>query len=142
MKNVSIPKTNNDITVNDFLDIRFLQMPQIFHTQTEKKKIEGHQYRIVTTSPYTQMSDRAKLCYTACYDRTKLSNYRYNLGDSWYVDENLAIYTIYTIEDLMQSLNCSKNSVIRAKRELTSYGLLREVSQGASSSDLDRKAHV
>ena len=46
MKNVSIPKTNNDITVNDFLDIRFLQMPQIFHTQTEKKKIEGHQYEL------------------------------------------------------------------------------------------------
>lgn len=136
MKNVSIPQVNNDITVNDFLDIRFLQMPLVFYSYAEMLKEEGKQYRVVTTSPYVNMSDRSKSLYALFYDRAKLSNYRYNAGDSTYVDENLSLYILFTIENIKKALNCSKNPAIDAKKELAAFGLIREVNQGANKPNL------
>lgn len=74
--------------------------------------------------PYSRLGDKAKMMYMLLFDRRGLS-----VKNKWH-DEDGNIYMYFTNEQFMQELNCSEPSIIKAKKELADFGLLKEVRQG------------
>ena len=73
---------------------------------------------------YKEMSLRAKIIYMLIFDRRTLS-----VKNNWH-DQNGEVYVYFTIEEFMEKLSCSRQSVINAKKELQDYGLIKEDQQG------------
>jgi hypothetical protein len=122
----------SDITVNQLTTQEFYQVPKIFMTRTERKRNKEGKVikKIKYTSNYTQLSNDAKLAYSALYSRCQLSIHSYNLGKKDYIDQNGSVFLIFTVEELGELLDKSKGTVIKIKKELKRHGLLREVSLG------------
>lgn len=118
----------SDITINQLETQSFFQQPKIFFVQwrTDKDK----KLKIKSTSKYVKMGALTKSAYGMMYDRCQLSIHSYQNGKADFVDENGAVFMIYTVEDLMEILDCSKPTAIKVKKELAQFGLLREVRQG------------
>ena len=76
--------------------------------------------------PYNTLSDKAKQIYMFLFDRRTLS-----IQNKWF-DENGDVFVYFTNEQFMKKLNCSKPTIISAKKELADIGLLREFRQGVN----------
>ena len=76
--------------------------------------------------PYNVLSDKAKQIYMFLFDRRTLS-----IQNKWFDDKG-DVFVYYTNEQLMEKLNCSKPTIISAKKELADMGLLREFRQGVN----------
>ena len=76
--------------------------------------------------PYNVLSDKAKQIYMFLFDRRTLS-----IQNKWFDDKG-DVFVYFTNERLMEKLNCSKPTIISAKKELADIGLLREVRQGVN----------
>ena len=74
--------------------------------------------------PYKELGEKAKLVYMLIFDRKSLSE-----KNRWH-DENGDIYVYFPIEEFMEVLSCSRQSVVNAKKELVEIGLIKEVRQG------------
>ena len=77
---------------------------------------------------YENMRLDAKVAYAMLKDRLDLS-----FRDNW-IDEEGNIYLVYSNSNLMKILNCSKSTLLRIKKQLNEYGLIREVQQSTSKS--------
>ena len=75
---------------------------------------------------YKGLSLRAKVMYMLVFDRRTLS-----VQNKWH-DRNGEVFVYFTIEEFMDELSCSRQSVINAKKELSDYGLIREDQQGVN----------
>ena len=75
---------------------------------------------------YKGLSLRAKVMYMLVFDRRTLS-----VQNMWH-DRNGEVFVYFTIEEFMDKLSCSRQSVINAKKELSDYGLIREDQQGVN----------
>ena len=75
---------------------------------------------------YKGLSLRAKVMYMLVFDRRTLS-----VQNKWH-DRNGEVFVYFTIEEFMDKLSCSRQSVINAKKELSDYGLIREDQQGVN----------
>ena len=75
---------------------------------------------------YKHLSLRAKVMYMLIFDRRTLS-----VQNKWH-DRNGEVFVYFTIEEFMDKLSCSRQSVINAKKELSNYGLIREDQQGVN----------
>ena len=95
--------------INEVKNNAFYQMPQWLYEP-----------------PYNILSDKAKQIYMFLFDRRTLS-----IQNKWF-DEKGDVYVYYTNEQLMEKLNCSKPTIISAKKELADMGLLREFRQGVN----------
>ena len=115
-----------DITIDQLATLTFYQIPEIFFTRIQHNEI-GY---VKLTSSYTGLSSDAKLAYGALYNRCKLSISSFQKGNRDYVDENGAVFLIFTVSDLMLLLDKGKMKVTKIKKELQEHGLLREVRQG------------
>ena len=73
---------------------------------------------------YKDLSDSAKIAYIIFTDR-----FRYSIKNNW-VDNDGYIYFIYTNDELKDLLNCSKDKVIKIKKELENKKLLHQVKVG------------
>ena len=73
---------------------------------------------------YKEMSLRAKIIYMLVFDRRSLS-----IKNNWH-DTNGDVFIYFTIDEFMEKLSCSRQSVINAKKELQDYGLIKEDQQG------------
>ncbi|HDF8469568.1 TPA: replication initiator protein A [Staphylococcus aureus] len=87
---------------------RFYQLPKVFFTNPN----------------YQKLSNDAKIAYAILRDRLELS-----IKNNW-IDEENAIFFIYTNENLMSILNLGKNKVINVKKELEEVNLLEQKRQG------------
>ena len=76
------------------------------------------------------MSDCSKILYTAIADRMSLS-----IQNNW-KDKNNEIYVIFTNEELSNILYKSIPTIIKAKKELKEYGLIKEKRQGLNKPNL------
>ena len=76
--------------------------------------------------PYKELGEKAKLVYMLIFDRKSLSE-----KNKWH-DENGDIYVYFPIEEFMEVLSCSRQSVVNAKKELVEIGLIKEVRQGVN----------
>ena len=115
-----------DITIDQLATLTFYQIPEIFFTRIQYNE-NGY---VKLTSSYTDLSSDAKLAYGALYNRCKLSISSFQKGNRDYVDENGAVFLIFTVSDLMLLLDKGKMKVTKIKKELQDHGLLREVRQG------------
>lgn len=115
-----------DITIDQLATQTFYQIPEIFFTRIQHNE-NGY---VKLTSSYTGLSSDAKLAYGALYNRCKLSISTFQKGNRDYVDENGAVFLIFTVSDLMLLLDKGKMKVTKIKKELQEHGLLREVRQG------------
>lgn len=115
-----------DITIDQLSTQTFYQIPEIFFTRIQHNE-NGY---VKLTSSYTGLSSDAKLAYGALYNRCKLSISSFHKGNRDYVDENGAVFLIFTVSDLMLLLDKGKMKVTKIKKELQEHGLLREVRQG------------
>ena len=73
---------------------------------------------------YKYLSIRAKIVYMLIFDRRT-----YSIKNNWY-DKNGDVYVYFTIEELVETLSCSRQTIINAKKELNDCGLIQEVYQG------------
>ena len=115
-----------DITIDQLATLTFYQIPEIFFTRIQHNE-NGY---VKLTSSYTSLSSDAKLAYGALYNRCKLSISSFQKGNRDYVDENGAVFLIFTVSDLMLLLDKGKMKVTKIKKELQEHALLREVRQG------------
>lgn len=76
--------------------------------------------------PYNSLSDKAKQIYMFLFDRRTLS-----IQNKWFDDKG-DVFVYFTNEQLMEKLNCSNKPIIQAKKELSDYGLIKEVRQGVN----------
>ena len=74
--------------------------------------------------PYKELGEKAKLVYMLIFDRKSLSE-----KNNWH-DEDGDVYVYFPIEEFMEVLSCSRQSVVNAKKELVEIGLIKEVRQG------------
>ncbi|SDB22460.1 Replication initiator protein A (RepA) N-terminus [Streptococcus henryi] len=124
--------TVRDITIHQLETQKFHPVPQLFSRTIQKKWDKDHEsyLEVHYVSPYCALSSDAKLSYGIFLNRCQLSIYSYQQGKRDYVDENGAVFMIFTVDELMKVLDKSKNTVLKIKKELTQLGLLREVRQG------------
>ena len=81
---------------------------------------------LLKEEPYKDLGDKAKLMYMLLFDRRTLS-----IKNKWYDDDG-QIYMYFTNKQFMDELSCSEPAIIKAKKELTKFGLLKEVRQGVN----------
>ncbi|MCH4446433.1 DnaD domain protein [Staphylococcus haemolyticus] len=104
----------NKFYLEDQYRERFYQLPKVFFTNPNYKKL----------------SNDAKIAYAILRDRLDLS-----IKNKW-IDEQNAIYFIYTNENLMSILGLGKNKIIKIKKELESVDLLEQKRQGLNKPNL------
>ena len=82
---------------------------------------------LFTDSYFKDLSSNAKILYGLMLDRMSLS-----IKNQWCDDKNRA-YIYFSIEDIMELLNCGRNKAIKSMRELddeTGIGLIEKRRQG------------
>ncbi|HEO1916697.1 TPA: replication initiator protein A [Streptococcus agalactiae] len=108
------------------------------------KRITANQYQtseryyklpklLFESERYKGMKLEVKVAYSVLKDRLELS-----LSHGW-IDEEGAVYLIYSNAKLMTLLGCSKSKLLSIKKNLHAYGLIEEVQQ--SSSEKGRMAN-
>ncbi|MBD9119981.1 replication initiator protein A, partial [Streptococcus sp.] len=108
------------------------------------KRITANQYQtseryyklpkvLFESERYKDMKLEVKVAYAVLKDRLELS-----LSKGW-IDEDEAIYLIYSNSNLMALLGCSKSKLLSIKKNLREFGLMDEVQQ--SSSEKGRMAN-
>ena len=75
---------------------------------------------------YKDLSLRAKVMYMLIFDRRTLS-----IQNKWH-DKSGEVFVYFTIEEFMDKLSCSRQSVVNAKKELSNYHLIKEDQQGVN----------
>ena len=82
---------------------------------------------LFTDSYFKDLSSDAKILYGLMLDRMSLS-----IKNQWFDDQNRA-YIYFSIEDIMELLNCGRNKAIKSMQELddeTGIGLIEKRRQG------------
>ena len=75
---------------------------------------------------YRNLSLRAKVMYMLIFDRRTLS-----IQNKWH-DKNGDVFIYFTNQQFMELLNCNEKTVIKAKKELQDFGLIKEERQGVN----------
>ena len=75
---------------------------------------------------YKNLSLRAKVMYMLIFDRRTLS-----IQNKWH-DKNGDVFVYFTNQQFMDLLNCNEKTVIKAKKELQDFGLIKEERQGVN----------
>ena len=75
---------------------------------------------------YKHLSLRAKVMYMLIFDRRTLS-----IQNEWH-DKNGDVFVYFTNQQFMVLLNCNEKTVIKAKKELQDFGLIKEERQGVN----------
>ena len=75
---------------------------------------------------YKDLSLRAKVMYMLIFDRRTLS-----ILNKWH-DKNGNVFVYFTNQQFMDLLNCNEKTVIKAKKELQDFCLIKEERQGVN----------
>ena len=92
----------------------FLQLPLMF----------------IKDSQFRGLSDGAKILYSLLLNRTSLS------AKNGWADENGHVYIIYTVEEIMEDMNCWREKATRLMNELREAGLVKSVRRGLGKPNL------
>ena len=79
--------------------------------------------QLLLDEEYRNLSLRAKVMYMLIFDRRTLS-----IQNKWH-DKNGDVFIYFTNQQFMEFLNCNEKTVIKAKKELQDFGLIREERQ-------------
>ncbi|MCO4339626.1 replication initiator protein A [Staphylococcus agnetis] len=106
--------SNNYFTIHENYKERFYQIPKVFFTNEQYKKL----------------SNDTKIAYGILRDRVELS-----IKNNW-IDDLGNIYFIYTVKHLETILNCGNKKVIKIKKELEEAGLLDQKRLGLNKPNM------
>lgn len=109
----------------------------LFRKEMFMKRISANHYQtseryyklpklLFESDRYKDMRLEVKVAYAILKDRLELS-----LSSGW-IDEDGAIYLVFSNTSLMELLGCSKSKLLSIKKELREYGLIEEVQQSSS----------
>ena len=87
---------------------QFLQVPLMLIKEKEFKKLSGD----------------AKILYSLLLNRTFLS-----IKNDWKDDQG-RVYIYFTLEEIMEDLNCGKDKAVKSMKELKDIKLIESVRQG------------
>ena len=90
---------------------------------------------LFTDSYFKDLSSDAKILYGLMLDRMSLS-----IKNQWFDDKNRA-YIYFSIEDIMELLNCGRNKAIKSMRELddeTGIGLIEKADEKKFEEELKK----
>ena len=93
-------------------------MEKYFGNEAEKFFFYAMPKQLITDPIYKDLSYGAKIMYAVLHDRMSLS-----LKSHW-VDEENAVYILYSSSKLEADMGCSKNSRIKYMEELENFGLI------------------
>lgn len=79
---------------------------------------------------FKKLSDSSKILYSLLLNRTSLSK-----KNNW-IDEQGRIYIIYTIEEIMEDLNCANQKACKLLKELKEVGLIEKKQQGLNKPNI------
>ena len=85
--------------------------------------------KIITSSLFKDVSFGAKILYGLLFDRVGLS-----IKNSWFDEENRA-YIIFSIQEVMESMYCSKPTAVKFMAELEDTGLIERTKRGRGLTD-------
>ena len=88
---------------------------------------------LFTSEYFKDLSSDAKILYGLMLDRMSLS-----IKNQWFDEENRA-YIYFSIEDIMELLNCGKNKAVKSMQELdddTGIGLIEKRRQGFGKANI------
>ena len=85
--------------------------------------------KIITSPHFKDVSYGAKMLYGLLFDRVGLS-----IMNSWFDDENRA-YIIFSIQETMESMYCSKPTAVKFMSELEDVGLIERKKRGRGLTD-------
>ena len=79
---------------------------------------------LFTSDTFKSLSTDGKVLYGLMLDRMSLS-----IKNQWFDEENRA-YVYFSIEDVMEMLNCKKNKAVDVMKDLEEFGLIERKRQG------------
>lgn len=79
---------------------------------------------LITDDTFKSLSSDSKILYGLMLDRISLST-----KNGW-LDADKRVYIYYSLEDVMEDLNCSKNTAMKSLQELENIGLIERRKQG------------
>lgn len=79
---------------------------------------------LIKDNKFKELSSDAKILYSLLLNRTSLS------AKNGWIDDNGDIYIIYTIEQIMEDLNCWEKRATKAMKELKDIGLVESIRRG------------
>ena len=85
---------------------------------------------IIKDAHFAGLSSDAKILYGLALDRMSMS-----VKNGWQ-DENDRTFTFYTVENVMEDLNCSRKKAISFRKELEDFGLIERIRRGQGKPDL------
>ncbi|MDR1689436.1 MAG: replication initiator protein A [Clostridiales bacterium] len=99
------------------------------------QEIENYLYlqvpiSLIKEERFKKLSAESKLLYSLLLNRTSLS-----IKNNWR-DEQGRVYIIYTIEEIMEDLNCYQGKASKTMKELKEIGLVKTVRQGLTKPNL------
>ena len=79
---------------------------------------------LIKDDQFKGLSDGAKILYSLMLSRTSLS------AKNGWLGEQGRVYIIYTVEQIMEDLNCGTEKATKAMKELKTRGLIESVRRG------------
>ena len=110
-----------------------LQLDYYYGIEAEQFSFYRVPRLLIKDERYRGLSSDAKLLYGLMLDRMSLS-----MKNGWLDDKNRA-YIIYTIDNIMDDLGCSKPTCIKIIKEMDSdsgIGLIEKVRRGLGKPDI------
>ena len=104
-----------------------LELNYFYGTQADSFTFYRIPKILITEEAFRELSNDAKMLYGLMLDRMGLSS-----KNNWFDEEN-RVFVYYSMEDVMDDLNCSKNKALKSLSELdteTGIGLIERVKQG------------
>ena len=86
--------------------------------------------RLFTDSNFKELTAEAKILYGLMLDRVSLS-----LKNMW-IDKNRRVYIIFTLKEVMETLNCGDKKATRLMGELEKCGLIEKDRRGLGKPNL------
>lgn len=85
---------------------------------------------LYTEECFADMTSNAKILYSILLDRMNLS-----AKNSWF-DEEGRVFIIFTIHEIVKSINCSERKAVQLMNELEGIGLIERKKQGLCKPNL------
>lgn len=122
------------IILGDKFGLKKPSMVLLEQVQTVNKDSFYRIPKLLFTNDYFKaLSNDAKILYGLMLDRMSLS-----MKNQWFDEENKA-YIYFSVEDIMELLNCGKNKAVKTMQELdreTGIGLIEKKRQGLGKANI------
>ena len=109
-----------------------LELEYFYETNERKYEFYGIPQLLIDHETFDSIDYRAKLLYALCLNRQNLSQ----MNIDKFSDEHGRIYIIFTIEQVMEKMRCSRPTAIKMLKQLERIGLIEKKRQGQGKASI------